>query len=145
MKYRSCPCLDGQTVKLSVSAVFHVWLQTTRLSFEWKWLAKQRGQLLTKRSPKSSLRSWVHRMWSASWKPVLVSEAWRELWWCLWPSPGSQWPPHITYQCSRCLWRYYWQFLPVAVRLITLYFCHSSVTLMINVESYVTQPDRRVN
>ena len=38
--------------------------------------------------------------------------------------------------------RYYWQFLPVAVRLITLYFCQSPVTSMINVEFYVTQVEK---
>ena len=117
--------------------------QSFRLSFECKndWQNKGVSCSRTKRSPKCSLRSWDHRMWSASWKPVLVSEARRELWWCLWPSPGplTTWCHVSVAPVSRE------ELLAVSPSRgetkITLYFCHSSVTSMINVESYVAQPD----
>ena len=96
--------LVGQTVKLSVSAMFHVWLQTILQaffrSFEWKWLAKQRGQSVTIHFSQSGL-------WSSKLprSPEMIGAVkaspfqWCEvrrgrMWWCCqWPPPAPRaWP-----------------------------------------------------
>ena len=77
--------------------------------------------------------------------PVMWSQAWQDVMMLSVTTPGPQgltisyhdWVPPMSRRPS-----YYWHFLPVAVRLITLYFCQSSVTSMINVEFYVTQADK---
>ena len=147
--------LVGQTVKLSVSAMFHVWLQTILQaffrSFEWKWLAKQRGQSVTihfsqsglwsSKLPRSPEMIGAMKASPFQWSEVRHGRMW---WCCQWPPPAPRaWPSHHVWvpPMSRRP-SYYWHFLPVAVRLITLYFCQSSVTWMINVEFYVTQADK---
>ena len=90
----------------------------------------------------------ARRKCSAPWKPVLSIDVKSGVAGCDVVSDHPRRPPGLT--ISYHVWvppmsrrpSYYWHFLPVAVRLITLYFCQSSVTSMINVEFYVTQADK---
>ena len=126
--------------------------QSFRLSFIWMKMISE-----TKRSvghetflPKWFMILKVAALAGNDWRRESQSVRRGRMWWCeeascQWPPPGP-WALTISYH----VWvppmsrrpSYYWQFLPVAVRLITLYFCQSSVTSMINVEFYVTQADK---